>query len=248
MLTDEDADHLVTQRPAIGDGPAGMYLVAGVCAALLNARSTGQGAVVDSSLLAAGVWTLGPDLAYTSLTGKIRPHRRVDPAVTSPLVMQYRTADHRWLSLSMTNQERYYALTCHLLGLDDLVERYPVDVRERNEWGDAAARFSDAIASRTAPELDALLGAAGCVYSIVATPADVLVDEAVVDNGYLMEHPDHPPLRLAAAPVQFNDEFPSIRRGGPMLGEQSREILNDLGYDNTAITNLIETGVVGTSP
>src|SRR3974390_1147808 len=73
LLTEPTADTPVGQRPAQGDVPTGMFLAGGVCAALVHAQRTGQGVVVDTSLLSGAVWTLGPDLAYASLAGHEAP-------------------------------------------------------------------------------------------------------------------------------------------------------------------------------
>jgi crotonobetainyl-CoA:carnitine CoA-transferase CaiB-like acyl-CoA transferase len=72
----------------------------------------------------------------------------------------------------------------------------------------------------------------------------VLRDPAVVDNGYVMSHPTEPRLRLSAAPAQFDDELPSIRRPGPRKGEHSRDILAEVGYSADEIDALVATGVV----
>ena len=58
------------QRPAQGDVPSGMFLAGGICAALVHALRTGEGTVVDTSLLNSAMWTLGPDMAYSSITGQ----------------------------------------------------------------------------------------------------------------------------------------------------------------------------------
>ena len=73
MLTDPDADKLVMQRPALGDVPSGMFLAGGVCAGLVHTLRTGKGCVVDTSLLNSAMWTLGPDMAYSSITGHEMP-------------------------------------------------------------------------------------------------------------------------------------------------------------------------------
>ena len=68
--------------------------------------------------------------------------------------------------------------------------------------------------------------------------------QAGVDNGYLMAHPGHPPLRLSAAPAQFDDELPAIRREGPGLGQHSREVLAEVGYLPAEVEALVGDKVV----
>lgn len=59
-----------------------------------------------------------------------------------------------------------------------------------------------------------------------------------------MAHPEHPDVRLAAAPVQFDDELPSARRAGPALGQHSREVLTELGYGEADILRLLDDKVI----
>ena len=84
----------------------------------------------------------------------------------------------------------------------------------------------------------------GCIYAPLHGPHEVLADPAVIENGYLMRHPEHPTAMLSAAPAQFDDELPSIRRPGPKLGEHSREVLTELGYTTDEIDALLDQGVI----
>ena len=72
-------------------------------------------------------------------------------------------------------------------------------------------RISVVIGSLDRDTLVEKLHAHDCIFSFFATPTDVLADAGAIENGYLMTHPDQPDLRLAAAPVQFDDEFPEVR-------------------------------------
>src|SRR5579871_609322 len=213
LLTEPDAPAPTMQRPAQGDVPTGMFLAGGVCAALVHAQRTGKGVLVDTSLLNGAVWTLGPDLAYTSLTGEEAPRRSASPA-RSPLVATHRTADARWMQLNMLDDDRYFAPTCRALGVPELIERYPDDASRRPAWAEIGADFGKIIGAMTWPQVSARLRQEGCIFSLFASPAEVVEDSAVVANGYLMPHPSHGPLRLSAAPAQFDNELPSIRREG----------------------------------
>ena len=245
LLTEPGAANPVMQRPAQGDVPTGMFLAGGVCAALVHAQRTGQGIVVDTSLLSGAVWTLGPDMAYASLAGQEAPRRTNAPA-RSPLVGTHRTADGRWMQINMMDDERYFAPTCRALGVPELAVRYPDDATRRPAWAELGRLFSARIATLTWDEVSGRLRDEGCIFSLFASPVEVVEDRAVVDNGYLMPHPDHAPLRLSAAPAQFDDEVPAIRRSGPALGEHSREILAELGYAQAEIDALVDDGVVVT--
>jgi len=245
MLTDPDADKLVGQRPALGDVPSGMFLAGGVCAALVQTLCTGKGCVVDTSLLNSAMWTLGPDLAYSSITGNEMPRANLAAGMMSPLVGIHRTQDSRWLMLSMLDEERYWAPTCRALELPEMVDRYPTPEARRPHWSEFVAMFAAQIATVTRAVLEPRLRAEGCIFSFFASPPEVLADQAVIDNGYAMADPTHPTLRLVAAPVQFDDQLPAVRRAAPTHGEHTVEVLSELGYANDEITALFASGTVG---
>src|ERR1700744_589190 len=119
VLSTPGAPSPPSQRPALGDVPSGTFLAGGICAALVLASRTGEGCVVDASLLGSAIWTLGPDLAYTSLT-----HGQLNlDTIRSPLTQTYRTADGYFCMLMMINEARYWDTATEALGLAGLGER-----------------------------------------------------------------------------------------------------------------------------
>jgi crotonobetainyl-CoA:carnitine CoA-transferase CaiB-like acyl-CoA transferase len=221
-----------------------MFLAGGICAALVHTLRTGKGCIVDTSLLNSAMWTLGPDMAYSSITGPDMPRMNLARGTSSPLVGVHRTKDSRWLMLSMLDEERYWAPTCRALGVPELIEQYPTDAERRPHWPELTPRFAERIAAVTRGELEPRLRDEGCIFSFFASPPEVLADRAVIDNGYAMPDPAHPNLRLAAAPVQFDDELPAVRRAAPVPGEHTALVLGELGYRPEEIDRLFADGVV----
>jgi crotonobetainyl-CoA:carnitine CoA-transferase CaiB-like acyl-CoA transferase len=244
VLSTPGAPSPPSQRPALGDGPSGTFLAGGICAALVRAARTGQGGVVDVSLLGSAVWTLGPDLAYTSLTGE----QLSTDTIRSPLTQTYRTADGYFCMLMMINEARYWDTATEALGLAELGRAYPDPAARQAAWADLPVPFAAAIAGLTKDEIAARLGERGCIFSFYATPQEVLADPAVEANGYLMDHPAHDGLKIAAPPVQFDNQPAELRRPAPGIGEHSAEVLAEVGYSPAEIADLVTSKTVISAP
>ena len=114
---------LVMPRGALGDAPSGAYLAGGISGALVKLARTGEASVVDVSLLGAAVWTLGVDLVATAASGvEAKPHSPGQALSGTVLIGTFHTADARWLSLNMLDQDRHWAPTCRALGLERLID------------------------------------------------------------------------------------------------------------------------------
>ena len=246
MLTPEEGP-MIMQRGAMGDAPSGAMLAGGIAAALFHRERTGTGTVVDVSLLNFAVWQLGVDLTATTILHR-EPDKMGSGTVRSnPLVGAYRTADDRWLMLGMIDDPRHWAPACRALGFPELIDdpRY-VDTSTRATNAEALQqRVADAIASRTLDELRTRLSAEDTIFSALASPLEVVDDPQVVANGYLAAHPTQPTARLACAPMQFDDEQVTIRRGAPTIGEHTDEILAEVGLTAEEIAALRDTGALG---
>lgn len=98
---------------------------------------------------------LAPDTACTSIAGREPPRTPPDPAARSPLVGPHRTADGRWFSLSMLDEDRDWSPSRRALGLDDLVDRFPDTAARSAHRRLLNDRIDAAIAQRHHDELDA---------------------------------------------------------------------------------------------
>jgi crotonobetainyl-CoA:carnitine CoA-transferase CaiB-like acyl-CoA transferase len=237
---------MVMPRGAFGDAPGGAMLAGGVSAALYKREKTGKGVVVDVSLLATACWQIGMDLTATAILRE--EPRKLDAArpLPNPLVGPYKTADDRWLMLNMLDDTRHWAPACHALGFDELIddERF-VDTKARAVNAEELHAIFVAKV-RAMPLADAVgrLSREDTLFSMLASPLEVIDDPQVVANGYFAQHPTEARAKLATAPIQFDDEMVEIHRGAPAVGEHTDELLQEAGFGADEIDALRASGAV----
>ncbi len=95
----------------------------------------------------------------------------------------------------------------------------------------------------------ALLAAGGIWAGPVYSYADLLDDPQVQHNGSFVsyEHPTEGPVTTPGFPFRFSRTEPEVSRGAPLAGEQTREILADLGIGSAAVDELEQRGIVATA-
>ncbi|MFE9649217.1 CaiB/BaiF CoA transferase family protein [Streptomyces sp. NPDC006365] len=220
-------------RPGLGDRMAASNLVAGVLAALLLRERTGEGGVVDVSLLRSGTYANGTDLALQNFFGK-RGRTRPRTEHESPLYNSYRTADDRWFWLVGLEGNRHWPGILKALGREDLAEdeRFATGKARRGHVRELIATFDEEFAKLPLAEWAQRFDAEGVWWAPVQTLAEVAADPQAEAVGAFVEQPgmgDAPPLRTVATPVSFWGVDDKPRSGAPTLGEHTDDVLRELG-------------------
>lgn len=243
----EDGDELVRSRPAFGDLLGGMTIAGGIAAALYKRATTGQGSVVDVSLLGLAAWNLSPDVAVSQIHGGSAIPKYGHADAPNPLVGNYRTKDDRYITLMMLQLDKFFPEAMHAIGLAELID----DPR----FADPASRFENrtalitlmdkAFAQRSLAEWRETLAGVSGAWGVVQTPGEVCEDPAVMANGYIAHTTtmNGVSYALPTNPVQFN-EHPVVPPGAPEHGQHTEEILMEAGMDWDTIMNFKETGAV----
>jgi crotonobetainyl-CoA:carnitine CoA-transferase CaiB-like acyl-CoA transferase len=233
--------------PAFGDVQSGMMLAGGIGAALAYRARTGQGVVVDVSLLAAGLWAMQPGVLGTQLTGADELPKPARVSLGNPLVNTYRTADGRFVALNMLQGDRYWADLCTAMGRPDLIDDPELATADlRAEHVDrCVAVLDDLFGRRSLAEWQDVLSRQDGQWDVVRVVREANDDTQALANGYVtpVTFDDGRVFNLVSAPVQFDETAPELRPG-PALGAHTEEVLLEMGRSWDEIGHLKEAKAI----
>ena len=243
----EERDELVRSRPAFGDLLGGMTIAGGIAAALYKKATTGQGSVVDVSLLGLAAWNLSPDVAVSQIHGGSAIPKFGHADGPNPLVGTYLTKDGRYVQLMMLQLDKFYPEAMRTFGLPELIDdpRF-ADPASRYENRVALIEILDGVfAQRTLADWRETLAGLSGAWSVVQTPGELCQDPAVTANGYIAHTTtmSGAPYALPTNPVQF-DEQAVVPPGAPEHGQHTEEVLMDAGLSWEAIEKYKQSGAI----
>ena len=227
----------------VTDINAGILAGLGIVTAYVHRLRTGEGQLVDTSLLEAGVMqTFWQSAIYLGSGVDIGALGSGHP-LTAPY-QAFRTRDG-WITVGASNQVNYLRLT-QVLEAPELAQ----DARFR----DNAARMQNLPAlvelltqrfvCKTSAEWISALDTAGVPAGPVLTIAEMLEHPQVSARGMLVqtEHPKAGVTKAIGCPVKLSVTPASVRRPAPLYGEHTREVLLEFGFTGDEVRNLIRAG------
>jgi len=233
--------------PGFGDVQSGMNLAGGVLGALYHRAQHGEALVVDTSLLASGLWAMQASIAGASVTGWRRLRREKADQPRNPLANMYRTADNRFLVLAMLQADRYWAQFCATVGANDLLadERFRNVASRTENSRDCTRRLAEIFAEKPLADWVDILGKQEGQWSVVREAGDVIDDVQAVSNDYVqqIDYGGERPLRVVPAPVQYSATGAFSKRA-PAPMSNTDEVLLDLGLTYDAIMELKIAGAI----
>ena len=219
--------------PSFGDHVTATTLVAGVCAALAGRSLSGEGSLVETSLLRTGMYTVSADLSSHAHTGRSgRALARHEAA--QPLMNSYADREGRWLWLLCLESERHFPNVVKALDqpqwLED--ERFATAIGRYKNRREVIAELDAVFATKTFDEWTALLDAYDVWWTPMNRPDDLMVDPQVLAADGFVDVPASDatePIRSISTPVDFNGKRPVPPRASPTVGEHTTEIAAAFG-------------------
>ncbi len=229
----------------IADLCAGLACALGILTALLEREATGKGQWVQASLLQAQIFMLDFQAARWLLEKEVPPQAGNNHPTSIPTGV-FRTADGH-INIASAG-EAIWARLCEAIEAPELLD----DAR----YADGAARSENrnalnaAIESRTqgytSEELIALLNTAGVPCGPIHSVDQVFQDPQVKHLGMArpVHHPELGAIELVGQPFTLSRHGNRLRTATPSRGQNTAEVLGELGLDAEEIEALRSRQVV----
>jgi crotonobetainyl-CoA:carnitine CoA-transferase CaiB-like acyl-CoA transferase len=214
----------------------------GALAALLHRERTGEGQLVTVNMLDAAIAVQAQELSIFTVGG-IPQRRGAEPHGHAYIRAPYGT---------FATADGYLALAFPSLAVLGEVLDIP-EFAGMDDEADGHARRDEITAlvrarltARATAEWLSIFSERAIWAGPVYTYADVIADPQVQHNGSLVsyDHPTEGRVTTPGFPYKFSVTPAEVRRGAPLTGEHTREILAELGWDDLAADGLAERGVV----
>ena len=228
----------------IGDTSAGAFGCIGLLAALIYKQRTGQGQHIDISM--QDVLLSYYDVPTYTWDGKLigRTGNRV-PTIAP--FDSYRTRDDRWVLIPAANN-KLWAQLCEIMGRPELAgdPRFDTNPHRCEHYDELNDEITKWTIQHNLDDIVKLLQSRGQPVAPILNIAEVLALPHVKERNMLIEIEDPVAGRvpIIGSPIKFSLTPCTIEKSAPLLGENTREILTELGYSEEKINKLAQDGIV----
>ena len=247
----EAGTRVTTGQVAVADETAAFLNFQAVMVGLYHKLKTGEGQLIESSLLGSQIRLMGFSMTRVLMTGEEFPRSRTRMfAGQAPnLTATFSDKDGKPFIIQVVGEERWRK------GLENAGLAEELDKVGCARLGDIAAsaenrkNFLDTMdrlfATDTREHWLKLLREADVVSAPINTLAEAAADPDVIANNYVIEvdHPRVGKIKEVGFPWKFS-KTPAKAGIAPELGEHNNEVLEGLGYSDADIKQLKEEGVI----
>jgi crotonobetainyl-CoA:carnitine CoA-transferase CaiB-like acyl-CoA transferase len=242
-ITGEPGGAPVKAGSPVCDINAGLLGALGVVSAYVHRLKTGQGQLVDTSLFEAGIQQTYWQSAIYFATGE-PPGPSGSAHILSAPYQAFRAKDG-WLSIGGANQANWERLARVLEAPEWLAdERFRTNSDRMRNLAALTALMNDKLKARAVGDWIGALDAAGVPCGPINSIADMAADTqtAAREMVVALDHPRAGATRALGLPIKLSASPGKVTRPAPLLGEHTREVLQEYGFSSTEVEDLLRSG------
>jgi crotonobetainyl-CoA:carnitine CoA-transferase CaiB-like acyl-CoA transferase len=231
----------------LGDVTLAIHATIGALAALRHRDRTGEGQLVDVSMIEAVLGGLADPLLDVQLNGRSAGPQGNSHRAHVPHGVFRCAGEDRWTAIAVRHPHEWQAL-CRVLGREEWATDPSLAAadgrRRRREEIDAA--IAAWCAERERDEAVATLRAAAVPVAPLLGLEERNAHPHFVDRGFVVDHDaGFDRCQIYATPWRLSATPPAVRRPTPVLGEHTVEVLRDLaGFSDAEIERLTQAEVL----
>ena len=231
---------LGTQLADIGSGTNNTII--GILAAVIHRMQTGEGQHIDISMT-DGLFPFHAAAAIKELCGENPSTYESEVLGGGSLYGYYETADGRYVSFGGL-EHQFFTVFCTAIGLEDLIAG---SVLQPGRVEEARRQVAEVIRTKPLAHWVGLFKDKDACVEPVLTFAEAVRSEHAAARGLLVKVPglngaSHEQL---ACPIKFSGYAPVYKRIGCRIGQDTKEVLTELGLPANEIDGLKARGVFG---
>lgn len=239
--SDDERPRLV--RTILPDKLTGMTMAQAITAALLARAKTGKGQHVRVSMLDAVIAFLwSSDMGGQTFVGKEVSNQRAATFID----LIYETKDN-YISVSVMTNKQWHAF-CDAVEQPEWKadERFKTPALRDKYANERLQLIQSALIRKPAATWLTLLDEAGVPCAPVLKRKEIMHHPQVMASELIIEtdHPVAGRIRQTRPAARFSDTRPEVRRGAPLHGEHTKEVLGEAGYSDTEISRLSDQGII----
>ena len=224
----------------------GMFGAIAILAAIQERQASDRGQKVTSALYENVVYLMGQHMAQTATTGMPTPPMSVRVSAWAVYDI-FETKDDEQVFVGVVSDGQWKAF-CEAFNLIEFIEDKTMDLNANR----VAKRdliipsIKQLFKQYDKKDLMEKLEQTGLPFAPISKPEDLFEDPHLNDSGGLLDIdlPQGGQTKIPALPIQMKGNRFGVKYQVPKLGEHTREVMQELGFDDASIDQMIEESVV----
>lgn len=231
---------------SVVDIMGGTFAVVGIQAALREREATGEGQFVKSALFESTAFLMTQHLVGRAVTDQDQPPMPGRVGAWA-IYETFETSDGQRIFIGITS-DNHWRSYCEKFDRQDLLDDPTLHtnedrVRERERTLPIVAEITK---RHTIAEMSKICEEIAIPFSPVARPEDLIDDPQLNANDRMLhvELENAPVTKVPRLPVEIGDHDMNLRLQPPKIGEHTRDILGELGYEEDDIARMNDAGTI----